>query len=78
MNAKKLDGCSCSAAPRKAFLEQNTPATSFSFESGFVADCTIIMGLIVSIPFLLNVEESDTNIELNLYEFTCNLFALNL
>lgn len=41
MNAKKFDGCSCSVAPRKAFLEQNTAATSFSFECGFGADCTI-------------------------------------
>jgi hypothetical protein len=62
MNPKKLDGCSCSVAPRKAFLEQNTEATSFSFECDFGADCTIsitsiIMGVKVSIPFLLNVEK---------------------
>jgi hypothetical protein len=62
MNAKKLDGCSCSVAPRKAFLEQNTAATSFGFECDFSADCTIlinsiIIGVIVSIPFLFNVEK---------------------
>lgn len=81
MNAKELDGCSYTVTPRKAFLEQNTAAISFSFECGFGADCTlliasIIMGVIVSIPFLLNVEESDTNIELNLIGIYLQLICI--
>jgi len=49
MNAKKFDGCSCCVAPRKAFLGQSTEATSFSFERGFGADCTILITSIIRV-----------------------------